>query len=512
MLAQMPGAQITPPTPSGSLQNAPSTGAEPVQPAIRNPQSAILQEATTSSWKVGRAVLCPPQDGGKTLVSPSMPDGGGRAALPRTPLLSSTLDSLPMPDGGQSRPAGTLPFPVPPEIRAGTALPASSGPAETEAPLQNAPPASTEPVQSAIRNPQSAIPQNAPPASTEPVQSAIRNPQSAILQNRSPAGAQPVTAQPPNTAPASDKPANPDPTQDPPVAPAQIAGSDALPPISTPAAATAPSAAPPGAEFALAVDFPPTLAPPVPSSGTPVAITSQRMKFASQKNEIAGSAAQKLPPDGSSVAAPARAEEAIPAPKIRIVADFSDPKEFAAQWMTVDTTAKGTAAPTLTTNVTGDSAPPTGRLEQVERMITREVVMVRQSGAESLSVSLKVDARTSLFLQLTNHPGGIEASVRCEQGDARALGAHWGQLQESLARQNVQLLPLEDKTLPVHPPSDAPVETLKNFQDRPPAQHPPPPPPAPERENPSDDAIKAAVGLTKSKSKSRRYHGWEKWA
>jgi hypothetical protein len=236
------------------------------------------------------------------------------------------------------------------------------------------------------------------------------------------------------------------------------------------------------------------------------------MKSALQKNEIAGSAAQKLPPDRQSVTATAGADEAIPAPLLRIAADFSDPKESAASWMIMDTTAKGEAAPTLTTNVAGGGAPSPGSIEQVERLITREVVMVRQSGAEALSVSLKVDARTSLFLQLTNHPGGIEASVCCEQGDARALGAHWGQLQESLARQNVHLLPLEDKTFPASPSSGAPAETPKNFQEGPPARHPPSLPPAPEREKLSDDAIKTAVGLTKSKNKPRYYHGWEKWA
>jgi hypothetical protein len=235
------------------------------------------------------------------------------------------------------------------------------------------------------------------------------------------------------------------------------------------------------------------------------------MKSASQKNEIAGSAAQKLPPDRQLVAATARADEAIPAARIRIPAHFSDPAESAAQWMVMDTTAKG-AAPTLTTNVAGGGAPSPGRLEQVERMITREVVMVRQSGAQALSVSLKVDARTSLFLQLTSHHGQIEASVRCERGDAGALGAHWGQLQESLARQNVQLLPLEDKSFAARPFSDAPAENPKNFQDGPPAQHPPPRPPAPEKGKPSDDAMSAAVELTKSKNKPRHTHGWEKWA
>jgi hypothetical protein len=236
------------------------------------------------------------------------------------------------------------------------------------------------------------------------------------------------------------------------------------------------------------------------------------MKSALQKNEIAGSAAQKLPPDRQSVAANAGTGEAIRAPMLRAAADFSDPKESAASWMIMDTTAPRAAAPTLTTNVAGGGAPSPGPIEQVERLITREVVLVRQSGAEALSVSLKVDARTSLFLQLTNHPGGIEASVRCEQGDARALDAHWGQLQESLARQNVHLLPLEDKTFPASPSSGAAAETPKNFQDGQPARHPPPHPHAPEREKPSDDAIKAAVGLTKSKNKPRYYHGWERWA
>ena len=79
-------------------------------------------------------------------------------------------------------------------------------------------------------------------------------------------------------------------------------------------------------------------------------------------------------------------------------------------------------------------------------MISREVTMVRQSGAQALAVTLKVDAHTSLFLQLTNHNGQIEASVRCEKGSAAGLDTHWGELQESLARQNVQLLPLQQNS------------------------------------------------------------------
>jgi hypothetical protein len=236
------------------------------------------------------------------------------------------------------------------------------------------------------------------------------------------------------------------------------------------------------------------------------------MKSASQENEIAGSPAQKLPPDGQTASATAGTDEAIPAAGPSIPANSTDPTATATPWMMVDMTAPGAAALTLTANVAGAAAATTGRIEQVERLISREVVMVRQSGAEALAVSLKVDPRTSLFLQLTNHHGQIEASVRCESGDAGALDAHWKQLQESLARQNVQLLPLQNKPVSTGPSSDSRAQTPGNFQDGQPARQQPQPPPAPATEEPSDDAMNAAVGLAKSKNKPHRHPGWEKWA
>jgi hypothetical protein len=420
--------------------------------------------------------------------------------------------------------------------------------------LQNLPSAVAQPVQAAIRNPQLAAPQPlvAPERSVGGGEGG-----SAILQTVPPVIAEPVNAQPPSTAPANDqaverresadavapflpaivpstdqapdKPSSPG-ALDPAAAPAKIAGLNLPSPISIPT----PANASPAVALAVAGDLAPlltplppssatvidrrdkgqapSLAPPLPPSGTPVATNGQRMKSALQRNEIAGSAAQKLPPDRQTVAAAAGANEAIPAPVRRIPADFSDPKQTAAPWMMIDTAAKGAAASTLTANAAGGGAPSFGRIEQVERMISREVVLVRQSGAESLSVSLKVDARTSLFLQLTDHHGQIEASVRCESDDAGALGAQWGQLQESLARHNVQLLPLEDKSFTAGTSSDPPADSPRNFQDGPSAQPPPPRPPSPQKEKPSDDAMNAAVGLSKPKNQTRRQHGWEKWA
>ena len=141
---------------------------------------------------------------------------------------------------------------------------------------------------------------------------------------------------------------------------------------------------------------------------------------------------------------------------------------------------------------------------------TAAVMPVAQ--AQSLAVSLKVDSKTSLFLQLTTQQGHIEASVRCEAGDAGALGEHWEQLQESLARQNVHLLPLEDAPASSNTPFEPASESGRNFQGGSGSQNEPPRTPAPEVEKSSEDALDAALDLTKPKSKSRHYHGWEKWA
>jgi hypothetical protein len=79
--------------------------------------------------------------------------------------------------------------------------------------------------------------------------------------------------------------------------------------------------------------------------------------------------------------------------------------------------------------------------ERLEQMISQEVVTIRQTGAQTLGVSLRVDDNTQIFLQLTTQNGQIQASLRVEKGNFSALDSQWSQLQASLARQNVQLMP-----------------------------------------------------------------------
>ena len=250
--------------------------------------------------------------------------------------------------------------------------------------------------------------------------------------------------------------------------------------------------------------------PVATGAGTTVATNGQQVKSGANKNEIAGSAAQKLPAGLESAQDSTASAGLEVAPPAKDQPDFSSFKDTPMPWTFVDASAIGASAPTVTTNTASASPLANPRLDQVERLITREVVMVRQSGAEALAVSLKVDAKTSLFLQLTNHDGQIEASVRCESGDAGALNSHWSQLQESLSHQNVQLLPLEGGSPSSNSTPDHSSGAAGNSPEKSKNEQPQSGPPA---EKPSDDAMNAAVGVTKSKhNRPKSWHGWEKWA
>jgi hypothetical protein len=275
-------------------------------------------------------------------------------------------------------------------------------------------------------------------------------------------------------------------------------------------AATDPQVTARSGETAVTNEVASSISPQAAPSGTPVATNGERMKSAVKKNEIAGSTLQELPSARQTAptaekAAGAGAESKTSQP---IVIDFSPDQETSAQWMVADMARGGAAAQTMTANAASAGTAAAPAVSEVERMITREVTMVRQSGAESLAVTLKVDSRTSLFLQLTNHNGQIEASVRCEKGGGGGLDSHWGELRESLARQNVQLLPLQDNS---QNPSNMPARTGGDFNDpqQTPQRHAQPQPAA-EPEVPSDEAMRAAIDLGKHHHPPR--HGWEKWA
>ena len=189
------------------------------------------------------------------------------------------------------------------------------------------------------------------------------------------------------------------------------------------------------------------LKPPVLPDGMTAALNKQRMKFVSEKNEIAERAVQKLPDATSS---DDLSGGSAPKTDIKANPDVSQStKESFDSNLAMNLSAKGIATDLVQDKSTGkieSPLPAAAQAERVNHLVSQEAVTIRQSGANSLAVSLKVDPHTELFLQLTNHDGQIQASIRCERGNIEGLDSHWGQLQESLARQNVHLLPLEDKT------------------------------------------------------------------
>lgn len=250
----------------------------------------------------------------------------------------------------------------------------------------------------------------------------------------------------------------------------------------------------------------------VPLDGTGTALNKQRMKFAAEKNEIAGRAVQKLP-DASS--------QDDFSTDLALKADVKSDPDFSGH-------AKDSFDPNLLMNLSAKSsmtdlmqgnlpekAPATDsaatQAERVAHLVTQEVVMVRQSGANSLAVSLKVDSHTELFLQLTNHDGQIQASVRCERGNIEGLGSHWGQLQESLARQNVQLMPLEgagsSRNSTSHPPSDTSSRAFDPSSQNPQRQS---------RDSREESSLTGMAGKPlvsrKTKTNNRSRQGWESWA
>jgi hypothetical protein len=231
--------------------------------------------------------------------------------------------------------------------------------------------------------------------------------------------------------------------------------------------------------------------------GTAVADTSQRMNWSAERNDFAGRTEQKVPPGAVTAVAVAGVDAAGASrdrkakPKLQF--DWHDTP---AQVLTI-TDPSGKAVQNAR-EIEGSRSSPAanGQLSRIEMLITREAVNLRQKGAESLGVSLKVDASTELFLQLTNRDGQLQASLRCERGDFSALESQWTQLQQSLARQNVQLMPLGSG---LSSNSQQPSER----QQRPLAQS---------EEGLASSPVVQTKQTRESKPQARSRHGWESWA
>lgn len=248
-------------------------------------------------------------------------------------------------------------------------------------------------------------------------------------------------------------------------------------------------------------------------SGTAVATNASQMKWSPEQNEFAQLATQKVSFDQADVPGDSQTGGAGGKDGGSFASDFTSNKSFEmfSTYGAAGTVTGSNSAP----GEQGEGAAATSalpaRIEQVQNLLTREIVMVRQSGADSLAVSLKIDSHTDLLLQLTNHNGQIEAAVRCERGDLSTLNSHWAQLQDSLARQNVHLLPLEDRTGSRLASGAADEGFSTQDFDQKTSRNDPSPSGEGDSTTPSGSRA-AATTVNKPQTRKSPAKGWESWA
>jgi len=271
---------------------------------------------------------------------------------------------------------------------------------------------------------------------------------------------------------------------------------------------------------------------PTSTTGTRGALSGQEMKSGLQKNEFAAAdltASKATAPSGGTTArssvstatssASAPSKTAPASDGLNNPAGGSASNNFGSKLdstplpssaLTADLAGKASANSIDAGREVAAAPAPDRSAAQAERVgtfVSQQVLLVRQSSANNLAVSLKLDSQTELNLQLTKQNGQIEAAVRLERGDIPGLGNHWKDLQESLARQNVQLLPLENRS------SGRPSSFQQSSQDASTSQQSPQHSP---RQGRGQQAEPATVNTTSSApgatARSASRQGWETWA
>ncbi|MEP6662310.1 MAG: hypothetical protein ABJC04_01480 [Verrucomicrobiota bacterium] len=228
------------------------------------------------------------------------------------------------------------------------------------------------------------------------------------------------------------------------------------------------------------------------------------MKYSDKKNKITG-LLQKLPRQAVEEILSEVAESSHSSPHREIVL----PESAILHWMTQPTPVVNDL------NAPIDQFPAvdqtTRQTERLGNLIHNEVITFKVTGVNELAVSLKVDSQTEIFLGLTQRDGHIQASIRCESGSLAGIEGHWTQLQESLARHNVQLLPLEQN----HASKDAPFQSHAENASGQFEQAPKKQPHEPDGLDFAEEFLSAPVarksGVANKAVKQFIPQGWESW-
>ena len=245
--------------------------------------------------------------------------------------------------------------------------------------------------------------------------------------------------------------------------------------------------------------------------GMPDAPSDMPMKMASRMNQFALLNEQYLPPQpGGQTATPASAMSS---------------GERRTDHASADPLATGTlingflATPALQNPAASaiSAAPMADRTSQVEKLaglFTGKTVELKQAGAVQMTAVLRPDAQTELHVHLRLESTGIEIHARCEQGDSRALGAQWHQIQQALAPQGIRLANLNEP-----PPGSAKADAFSGPSGQP-SQQPSDRQEARRHQTPGRFGEELATPATAPATSARRHsrstplagRRWETWA
>lgn len=189
-------------------------------------------------------------------------------------------------------------------------------------------------------------------------------------------------------------------------------------------------------------------AEPIPeadSAGTATAKVQVQMSYAEKMNKLAGNAEQFLPTGTFSadltkgLAENKRRENLIEKVALNLhlptTGAYDASQSLAAGSLT-------TEIPSATSTSAADIHPATRVAAKTLELVSDSALRLKHLNADSLSMVIKPDGQTELYLELRWRNGRIDARAELQHGDFGALNAHWKELQDKLGPQGIRLASL----------------------------------------------------------------------
>jgi hypothetical protein len=95
---------------------------------------------------------------------------------------------------------------------------------------------------------------------------------------------------------------------------------------------------------------------------------------------------------------------------------------------------------------TAEAVPGSRVAAQTLELVTEQAVRLQNLKADSLSLVLRPDSQTELYLELRMRDGQIDVRAQLHRGDFDVLNSHWSDLQSKLGQQGVRLAALTQDT------------------------------------------------------------------